>query len=181
MTSPWPPGFGSTTSGEGVQTGSFYKVTLAIKRALKEKIQDATDSTVRIMSNAMGAGTHLPSDYRSFIISPSTSITYDQSAFAGGGAIQVTARCAVVVTAKVPGSLDDVDEIENWFKRQEQTRVELMSALCGLHLYDEDGILITNEVLFPREAAWNKDKTMGDVMVAFDIEFDELITTPDSE
>ena len=77
------------------------------------------------------------------------------------------------------GSLDDVDEIENWFKRQEQTRVDMMSALTGAHLYDHDNVLLTNEVLFPREAAWNKDKTMGDVMVAFDIEFDELIRKPE--
>ena len=161
------------------QHGSFYKIVLAIKDLLKRNIEDATDSTVRIMSSALGSGTHLPSDYRTFIISPSTSISYDQNAFAGGGAVQVTARVAVVITAKVPGSLDDVDEIENWFKRQEQTRVEMMSALTGAHLYDHDGILLTNEVLFPREAAWNKDKTMGDVMVAFDIEFDELITKPE--
>lgn len=165
--------------GSDVQHGSFYKVALAIKELVKSGIQDATDSTVRIMSSALGSGTHLPSDYRTFIISPSTSIAYDQAAYAGGGNIQVTARVAVVITAKVPGSLDDVDEIEYWFKRQESTRVEILSALAGKELYDPEGNQLTNEPLFPREAAWNKDKTMGDVMVAFDIEFDELITLPD--
>lgn len=161
------------------QSGSFYKIVKAIKSNLKRHIQDATDSTVRIMSNPLGMGTHLPSDYRSFIISPSSSVTYDQAAFAGGGGVQTTCRVAVVITAKVPGSYDDVDEIENWFKRQEMTRTEILSALAGAHLYDDEGNLLTNETLFPREASWNKDKTMGDVMVSFDIEFDELITRPE--
>lgn len=165
--------------GDDIQHGSFYSVVLAVKELLKAGIQDATDSTVRIMSSTLGSGTHMPSDTRMFIISPSTSIAYDQSAYAGGANMQVTARVAIVITAKVPGSLDDVDEIEYWFKKQEATRVEILSALSGRDLYDYEGNQLTNEPLFPREAAWNKDKTMGDVMVAFDIEFDELITLPD--
>lgn len=165
--------------GKEIQHGSFYSIVLAVKELLKANIQDATDSTVRIMPNSLGSGHHMPSDSRVYVVSPSTTIAYDQAAYAGGGNMQVSARVAIVVTAKVPGSLDDVDEIEFWFKKQEQTRVELMSALSGRDLYDYEGVRLTNEPLFPRESAWNKDKTMGDVMVAFDVEFDELITIPD--
>ena len=162
--------------GTEVQSGNFYAITMGVKKLLKERIEDATDSTVRIMSSTLGSGTHLPSDYRTFIISPSSSLMYDQAAFSGGGRGQATVRGAIVITAKVPGSYDDVDEIENWFKRQEQTRMQILSALAGMDVYDGDGNQLTNEPLFPREAAWNKDKTLGDVMVAFDLEYDEYIS-----
>ena len=61
--------------GNESQSGSFYKIVKAIKSNLKRHIQDATDSTVRIMSNPLGMGTHLPSDYRSFIKYPTSRVT----------------------------------------------------------------------------------------------------------
>jgi hypothetical protein len=157
------------------QYSKMGDILLAIKDRLIECIPDATESTCKI--------THDPSyritssDIRCFNITPSPQSQVDQAAWDGGGNSQLTVRTRIIVTVFIPNSLDDPRESEYFHTSNNSIHAAKVDVLKALSFYnpinEQHNTRLLNDPISPAEWHFTKDKSSGDIQIAFDIEYDE--------
>lgn len=149
-------------------------IVLGIRTLMVEAIPHANSDTVRITGDPQ-AMTRSPSDIVIYNITPSPIAEYDQFRFEGGGNEQLTLTTKVVVTAFMPHSIDEPDDITKFFSFDpsiNSIRVGVLKAISGKNVY-VNGVPQLNSPIRPIEHSWVKDKSAGDVQISFAIEYDE--------
>jgi hypothetical protein len=143
---------------------------------MAESIPDTNPDLIRITSDP-NQNRRIPSDSVSFLISPSPIAQYDEMHFSGGANEQLTVITKVVVTAFMPHSLDEPDDIKEFFAGNNSintVKINVLRALSGKNIYDDNYDLpLLNVPLRPIEHSWVKDKSSGDIQISFHVEYDE--------
>jgi len=156
--------------------GKINLIVLGIKQLMAESIPDTNPDLIRITSDP-NQNRRIPSDSVSFLISPSPIAQYDEMHFSGGANEQLTVITKVVVTAFMPHSLDEPDDIKEFFAGNNSintVKINVLRALSGKNIYDDNYDLpLLNVPLRPIEHSWVKDKSSGDIQISFHVEYDE--------
>jgi len=143
---------------------------------MAESIPDTNPDLIRITSDP-NQNRRIPSDSVSFLISPSPIAQYDEMHFSGGANEQLTVITKVVVTAFMPHSLDEPDDIKEFFAGNNSintVKINVLRALSGKNIYDDNYDLpLLNVPLRPIEHSWVKDKSSGDIQISFHVEYEE--------
>jgi len=156
--------------------GKINLIVLGIKQLMAESIPDTNPDLIRITSDP-NQNRRIPSDSVSFLISPSPIAQYDEMHFSGGANEQLTVITKVVVTAFMPHSLDEPDDIKEFFAGNNSintVKINVLRALSGKNIYDDNYDLpLLNVPLRPIEHSWVKDKSSGDIQISFHVEYEE--------
>lgn len=157
------------------QYSKMGEILLDLKRRLIACISDANESTCKITNDPSYRITS--SDIRCFNITPSPQSQVDQGAWDGGGNMQLTVRTRVIVTVFLPNSLDDPRETEFFHTSNNSVHQAKLDVLKALSFYSavnpDSGVNLLNDPVSPAEWHFTKDKSSGDIQLAFDIEYDE--------
>jgi len=168
------PQWNGFADGTVVQASRMGDILLAIKERMIQCIPDATESTCKITNDPSYRITS--SDLRCFNITPSPQSQVDQGAWDGGANLQLTVRTRLIITVFMPNSLDDPRETEYFHTASmsvHQSRLDVLKALSFWNVEGEKGTYLLNDPLSPAEWHFTKDKSSGDIQIAFDLEYDE--------
>ena len=156
--------------------GKIDLIILGMKQLMVESIPDINPDLIRITSDP-NQNRRIPSDFVSFLISPSPIAQYDEMHFSGGANEQLTIITKAVVTAFMPHSLDEPDDIKEFFAGTNSINVvkaNVLRSLYGKNIYNDNYTLpLLNVPLRPIEHSWVKDKSSGDIQISFHVEYDE--------
>ena len=168
------PEWNGFADGTVVQSSKMSDILLAIKNRMIQCIPDATESTCKITNDPSYRVSS--SDIRCFNITPSPQSQVDQGAWDGGANLQLTVRTRIIITVFLPNSLDDPRETEYFHTASmsvHNSRIDVLKALSFWNEEGDKGTYLLNDPLSPAEWHFTKDKSSGDIQIAFDLEYDE--------
>lgn len=163
------------------QYGKLGLVLEEVKIRLIQQVYEATEDTVKITNDPSYRIT--ASDIFQFNITPSPQARVDQAAYDGGANFQLSVRTRVIVTVFMPNAVDNPRESDQFHtadKSIHYAKVAVLKALSNWNPFNNNtSQFLLNDPMIPAEWQFTKDKSSGDIQIAFDVEYDEDLDLED--